>query len=326
MNKKVVIGQPIASEGRLVLEKAGLEVYEMASYTPEALAEAASDAAGILIRNGQIPGWVIERCSALKVIGRHGVGVETIDVDAATRFGVQVTNAPLANSQAVAEHVVALLMALAKRIVPMHAAVGAGDFDMRHRDLTVELDGRTLAVLGLGNIGKRIANAASRGLSMRVIGYDPFLSPAAAKAAGVEAVEWERAFTEADFLSVNMPLNESTEGIISTTELGLLGPESYLINCARSQIVDTKALCTALQSGGIAGAAIDVFPSDPPPANFPLLKAPNTILTPHNAAHTHAAMLRMATHAARGIVEVLTGQPVSWPVNTIAPAGESGKR
>ena len=315
MKKKVVIAQPVAAEGTDLLIQAGFEIVKMPSYSPELLSEAASEAQGILIRNGVIPGWVIENCKTLQVIGRHGVGVETIDVEAATRCGVQVTNAPLANSQAVAEHVITLVMALAKRLLPMHQAVLTGDFDMRHRDLTIELEGKTISVLGLGNIGKRIARCAHSGLGMKVLGYDPYLTSNDISSKDITLSSWKMAFEQADFVSVNMPLNPTTEGIIGRSELETMKPGAFIINCARSQIIDNDALLKALEKGTIAGAAIDVYPSDPPPQDYPLLKAPNLLCTPHNAAHTEAAMQRMAMHAAQGIIEVLRDKPPSWPVN-----------
>lgn len=312
---KVVVMQPIAEEGVSMLEDAGFRVVVLPNLEPRLVEKELADADGLLVRNAQVTGAMLEKAPRLKVVGRHGVGVDTIDVAAATRLGIWVVNTPQANSASVAEHVVMMILALAKNVTAMDSGIRSGDFDIRHRLYGEELEGKTLSIVGLGRIGSSVARKAHYGLGMRIIAYDPF-----AKAEQVDpsielTSDWNRLFGEADFVSLNLPLTPETRLSIGDREFSRMKETAYLINCARAELVDHGALCEALKSGKIRGAGIDVYDSDPPAAEDPILAAPRTILTPHSAAHTRKAMLNMATHAAQGIIEILSRRRPAWPVN-----------
>jgi D-3-phosphoglycerate dehydrogenase len=308
----VLIVQPIAEEGLRLLAEQGLEVRRYEGDLAD-LKRAVADVDAILVRDAPLPREVIEAAGRLKVIARHGAGTERIDIAAATRRGVRVTNTPVANSVSVAEHVMALVLALAKNLRKMDLATRSGGFDVRHACYGVELAGRTLGILGLGNVGRNVARMAAEGFGMKVLAHDPLVG--ADLPAGVEPAQREQVFREGDFVSVHLPLDQSTRGSIGEKELAMMKPTACLINCARGPIVDERALLAALRAGRIAGAGIDVYTQDPPPDDHPLMTLDNVILTPHTAAHTHEAMARMALHAAQGIVEVLAGREPTWPVN-----------
>jgi glycerate-2-kinase/phosphoglycerate dehydrogenase-like enzyme len=258
----------------------------------------------------------------VKVISRHGVGMERIDLAAAAELGIRVTNTPQANSVSVAEHVVALMLALAKNVRTLDRATRSGAFELRHTCLSVELRGKVLGIVGLGKVGSQLARIASLGLGMKILAFDPCQSM---PMAGVElASSWDRLFALADFVSLNLPLNPETRGIVGMREFRLMKASAYLINCSRAELVNEAELIQALREKVIAGAGLDVFAHEPPAPDNPLLCLDNVVLTPHTAAHTRDAMINMATHAAQGIIEVLSGRQPSWPVpftptETLAP-------
>jgi len=311
---KVLVAQPIAEEGLRVLTDAGHEAVRPADASVASLRTAAADVDAILVRNARLPREVIEAAPRLKVISRHGAGLETIDIAAATERGVRVTYAPVANSLSVAEHVMAMVLALAKNLRTLDAATRTGGFEMRHTCLGIELAGRTLGIVGLGNVGRRLATMASAGFEMRVLACDPAVA-ADDCPAGPALVDLQRLLGESDFVSLNLPLNDETRGLIGRAELAAMKPTAYLVNCARAGVVDEPALLAALRDQRIAGVAIDVYESDPPPNDHPLFALEDVLLTPHSAAHTREAMARMAVHAAQGIVEVLAGREPTWPAN-----------
>ncbi|MDI6870814.1 MAG: hydroxyacid dehydrogenase [Bacillota bacterium] len=315
---KVVIVQPIRSEGIDLLLKNGFEVRQLADRSLDSLKREVADADAMLVRDARIPREVIECGKKLKVISRHGAGLENIDVDAATEHGIQVTNTPVANSTSVAEHVLGLILSLAKNLQIMDRAVRDGRFEIRHQRYGLELEGKTLGIIGLGRIGRRLAAKAALGLGMKVLGYDPYADPAALDPAILEVTgDWDRVFQESDFVSLNLPLTEKTRGIVGKRDFALMKRTAFFINCSRGQVVVEGDLIEALQEGLIAGAGLDVYETDPPSPDNPLLKMENTVLTPHSAAHTEEAMVNMAVHAAQGIVEVLNGRPPTWPVNKV---------
>lgn len=315
MQKKVMVVQPIASEGIEMLEKEGFLVDILEDNSVETMKERVVDADAILLRTKELPREVLEQGKKLKVISRHGVGVDNIDVKAATKKGIQVTNGPAANSESVAEHTITLLLALAKNIRIADIAIRRGEFNRRDELGGVEVLNKTLGILGLGNIGRRVAQKAHLGLGMKIIGYDPYLQQKDLKSYVEFTDEWDRIFKEADFISLNLPLTEETQGVVRMREFKLMKRSAYLINCARGSVVNEKDLITALKKKIIAGAGLDVFSQEPPSDDFFQLE--NTILTPHMAAHTEKALINMASHAAQGIIEVLRGKKPTWPVNKL---------
>lgn len=309
----VVVAQPIATQGMDLLAGEGLDVRTLSRCDRAELLAAVEEADGLLVRNATVDREIIEAGRRLKVISRHGAGLETIDLGAAAEKGVQVTYTPQANHLSVAEHVLAMILVLAKNMLRADKAIRGGHFDFRNEHYGIELGGATLGVIGLGSIGTALARKASAGLDMRVVGYDPY---AVVPPSGVEMTrDLKQLLAEADFVSLNVALTPETEGLIGKEQLALMKPTAYLINCARAAVVVEDDLIAALREGRLAGAGVDVFSEDPPSPDNPWFKLEQTVLTPHMAAHTTAAMSRMAVQAAQGIVEVLKGEKVTWPAN-----------
>ncbi len=314
---KVLIVQPIAEEGVKLLQDQGYTVKQLADASIDNLKKEVVDSDAILIRTGEISREVIAAAKNLKVIARHGAGVDNIDLKSATEHGVQVTNTPIANNISVAEHTIGLMVALAKQIRKADLALREGRFEVRNIYIDVELAGKILGVIGLGKIGQQVASKAARGFDMKVLGFDPFLSQAEVDTLIEVTDDWERVFKEADFISLNLPLNEQTRDMIGKKEFAMMKDTAFLINCARGQIVKEEDLIEALERGEIAGAGLDVYATEPPSKDNLLFKLENTIVTPHMAAHSYESMVKMACHAAQGIIEVLNKQEPTWPVNII---------
>jgi D-3-phosphoglycerate dehydrogenase len=254
---------------------------------------------------------VIGRATRLKVIGRAGVGVDNVDVDAATRRGIVVANAPESNVVSAAEHTVGLVVALARNIPQAHAALKEGRWE-RSRWGGVELAEKTLGVLGLGRIGQQVARRAL-GLQMRVLGYDPFVSAERARELGVETDTLDGVLARSDFLTLHLPLNDETRGIVDAAAIARMKDGVRLVNAARGELVDEDALLEALASGKVAAAALDVFGSEPYAG--PLLAAPNVVVTPHLAASTDEAQDRAGVIVAEQVVAALEGGLVTNAVN-----------
>ena len=317
---KVLIVQPIAQEGIDLLLNQGYEVKRLYEHSQALLVKEVVDADAILVRDGMIPRAVIERGKRLQVISRHGAGLERIDVDAATEHGVYVTRTPIANSLSVAEHVIGLMLALAKNLVTVDRELRRGNFEIRHQRYGIELEGRTLGILGLGNIGSRLGKKAANGLGMRVIGYDPYVDRDGLDPLIQIKEDWHSVFQEADFVSLHVPLTHRTRGLVGLDQFRIMKKSAFFINCSRGPIVKEADLIVALKEGLIAGAGIDVYDPDPPAKNHPLFAMDNVIVTPHSAAHTREAMINMATQAAQGIIEVLSNRKPTWPANQIEPS------
>lgn len=315
--KKIVILQPIAIEGIRMLEQQNYRIEQLNTKDKTQIMKECADAEGLIVRDALLDAEFINNCQRLKVISRHGVGIENIDITAATEIGIQVTNTPLANCTSVAEHTLMLVLSLAKQINKLYSAVNDGNFHLRHRYFGMELSGKILLIIGFGKIGKIVAEMAANGFNMKIVVYDPFIAERETDRQIKIVSNLEDGLRVADFISLHVPLNDSTCGIIGQKELKAMKTSAFLINCGRSLLVDEDALAAELRSDGIAGAAIDVFKTDPPNTTCPLLHLNNVILTPHTAAHTQEAMKRMSVHAAQGIIEVLEQKKVSWPVNFI---------
>jgi D-3-phosphoglycerate dehydrogenase len=314
---KVLIVQPIAPEGIQLLEDQGFEVKQLSQHDPDTLKREVADADALLVRDARIPREVIEAGHKLKVISRHGAGLEKIDVPAATGCGIYVTSTPIANSVSVAEHVLGMMLILTKNILKVDHFLREGDFEVRHRIYGAELEGKTLGIIGLGNVGQRLAKKAIHGMEMSVIGFDPFVKAEILDPAILLSSKWDRIFQESDFVSLHLPLNEKTRGLIGKREFHWMKKTAFFINCARGKIIVEEALIQALRERVIAGAGVDVYSITPPPKDNPLWTMENTVVTPHYAAHTREAMVKMATQAAQGIIEVLNGTRPTWAVNQI---------
>ena len=308
----ILVCDPLADEGLALLAKAG-EVRVCVGLEEEELAEAAREAEAILVRSGtRITARVIEAASCCRVIARAGVGVDNIDVAAATRRGILVVNSPAGNIIAAAEHAVALMLSAARNIPAATAALQGGRWD-RKRFTGRQIAGSVLGLVGLGNVGLEVAKRA-RALEMKVKAADPYVTPERAAGVGVELVPLDTLLAESDIISLHAAATPETEGLIGARELALMRPEAILVNTARGSLVDEKALVAALHAGRPSMAALDVF-SDEPNPNTELINLPNVIATPHVGALTHEAQVNVAIDAARQVADVLAGHPPRWPVN-----------
>jgi D-3-phosphoglycerate dehydrogenase len=248
------------------------------------------------------------------VIGRAGVGVDNVDLEAATRRGVLVVNAPDGNTVSTAEHTCALILSLARQVPRAAASIAGGAWD-RKSFTGVELDGKTLGVVGLGKVGRAVAERM-RSFGMRVLAYDPVLAPEVAERAGAEPAGLDRIWDEADFITFHTPLNDATRGLLNADTLARCRPGVRIVNAARGGIVDEAALLAALDSGHVGGAGLDVFSEEPPPAALAALLAhPRVVATPHIAASTDEAQEKVAIQVTEDVLRALDGRPVRNPVN-----------
>ena len=304
--------EPLAEKGlELLREKAQTDV--RLGLSTEELVKLIGDYEALIVRSQtKVTAEVIEAGRKLVVIGRAGVGLDNIDVDAATRKGIVVVNSPMGNIVATAEHTIALMFALARHIPQACASVKAGGWE-RRKFVGVELRGKVLGIIGLGRVGSEVARRA-RALEMKVIGYDPFISPERAQSLGVELVSWEELFRRADFISLHVPLTPSTRNLIGERELSWVKPTVRIINTARGGLIDEEALCRALKEGRVAGVALDVFSSEPP-IDSSFLKFENVIATPHIGASTAEAQEIVGIDIANQVLSILEGKLSPYTVN-----------
>jgi D-3-phosphoglycerate dehydrogenase len=309
---RILVAEPIAAEG-IALLRTDHEVDERAGLSPEELQAILPDYDALVVRSQvQVDAATIAAGTRLQVIGRAGVGVDNVDLDAATRAGITVVNAPTGNTIAAAEHTLALLYGVARKIAAADASVRRGEWE-RAQFTGLELRGRTLGIVGLGKIGQAIA-ARARAMEMTVLGSDPFVTAEGAALHGVELVGFDELLERADVVSVHVPLTRATRGMISTAQLARMKPGAILLNVARGGVIDEAAVAEALVSGRIAGAGIDVFEQEPPTGS-PLLDAPNTLLTPHLGASTAEAQVAVAEEVADQVLDVLAGRSARYAVN-----------
>jgi D-3-phosphoglycerate dehydrogenase len=309
---RVLVAEPLAAEG-VELLRARHEVDERPGLTRDELCATIADYDALVVRSQvAVDAELIAAGAKLVVVGRAGVGVDNVDLEAATRAGIVVVNAPTGNTIAAAEHTLALLFGLARRVAAADASVRRGEW--RRSEFTgLELRGRTLGIVGLGKIGQAIADRA-RALEMTVLAADPFVTPDQAAAHGVRLVELDDLLERADVVSVHVPLTRATKGLINRTALSRMKPGALLLNVARGGVVDESALAEALTGGRLSGAGVDVFENEPPTGS-PLLEAPNTILTPHLGASTAEAQVAVATEVAGQVLDVLDGRSARYAVN-----------
>jgi D-3-phosphoglycerate dehydrogenase / 2-oxoglutarate reductase len=310
---RVLVADKIADDGiEVLLSQAEVDV--RTGLSEQELAGIIGRYHALVVRSDtQVTRSVLEAATELQVVGRAGVGIDNIDIEAATERGVVVVNAPQGNTIAAAEHTISLIMATARHIPQADASLRSGEW-RRKEFMGTELRGKTLGILGLGNIGYEVARRAVA-MEMRVIAYDPFVSEERAASIGVETASVDEIITGSDFITVHLPLNATTKGMIGTTEIDRMRPDVRLINVARGGIIDEHALVEGVRSGKVAGAAIDVFTSEPPEANVPLFDDPRIIVTPHLGASTTEAQERVAVDVADQIVEVLNGRAARYAVN-----------
>jgi D-3-phosphoglycerate dehydrogenase len=305
---RVLVREQIADAGIELLR----ERFDVDFDTETPLEELIGNYDALIVRSATaVTAEVIAAATRLKVIGRAGVGVDNVDVDAATRRGIVVANAPESNVVSAAEHTIGLLVALARNIPQAHAALVAGRWE-RSKWGGVELADKVLGVLGFGRIGRQVARRAL-GLQMRVVAYDPFVPPERFRELGVESLALDEVLSRAEFLTLHLPLTDETRAAINTTAISKMRDGVRIVNAARGDLIDDAALVAALESGKVAGAALDVFV--PEPYDGPLLQAPNVVVTPHLAASTDEAQDRAGLIVAEQVVAALEGGLVTNAVN-----------
>ena len=309
---KVLVSDSLSEKGIEILEK-GAEVDVKTGMSPEELKACIGEYDALVVRSQtQVTEEVIGAAENLKIIGRAGVGVDNIDVEAATQRGIIVINAPEGNMISAAEHTIAMMMAISRNIPQANQSMRAGKWD-RKLFMGVEVRGKTLGVVGLGRIGTEVAKRA-QGMEMNILAYDPFISEERAADLGVKLTTVEDIVLNADYITVHTPLTKDTRNLIDRKEFEKAKPGVRIINCARGGIINEEALAEAVASGKVAAAAIDVFTSEPPTGS-PLLEQDNIILTPHLGASTKEAQVNVAVDVAEQIINFSQGLPIKNAIN-----------
>ena len=315
---RIFISDKLETGGIDLLKASGLDIDNRPGLKDAALLEALQAADGMIVRSGtKVTAKLLENPGKLRAIVRAGVGVDNIDVAAATRKGIVIMNTPGGNTISTAEQTITLMMALARHTPAADASLRLNKWE-RTKFVGTQLAGKTLGVVGLGRVGREVARRAVA-LDMKVIGYDPFFSPDFAGKLGIEtASDLPSLLPKVDFLTVHTPLSPETTNLIGALQIALMKKGARILNCARGGIINEQALADALQSGHLAGAALDVFVQEPPPADHPLLKLPNVVVTPHLGASTTEAQETVALEAAQLLIDYLTKGAVQYAVNMAA--------
>lgn len=309
---KILLYESMHRAGTALLEEKCDLIYAR-SFAEADIIDQVSDVDAIIIRaNGAVSAKVIAAAPRLKVVGRHGVGLDAVDMDAARQRGIKVVYTPQANKESVAEHFVVLALMLAKKIRPADIALRDCYWQARYELIGTELREKTLGVLGFGRIGQQTARICRSGFGMPVLYYDQLAFPDAEKELGATRVDDKTLFSRADFISVNLPLLPETRHFVNADLLNLMKPTAFLINMARGPIWNEAHVVAALQEKRIAGAGSDVYEVEPITADNPLLKLENFVGTPHMSAHTEEAMIRMSM-VARDVLAVLEGREPEYP-------------
>ena len=310
---KVVTIQAIHPTGVDLLKSHGMEVIEIGQPKIATLIQETSDADAIIVRTFPLPGEVIRSCTHLRVIGRHGVGVDNIDVAAATERGIPVVYAPGVHTGTVVEHTLTLMLAVAKRLIYSDGRLRQGQWKVRDEYLAVDLSHKVLGIIGFGRIGSEVARRAMAAFDMKVIAYDPYVHISAlSERPGLAVVELtphlDHLLQESDVISIHAHSSEETRGLIGRREIERMKPGAFLINTSRGANVDERALISALKEGKIAGAGLDVFESEPPTPENPLFELPNVVVTPHMAGLTREGVIGISVTTVQGVVDVLEGK------------------
>jgi D-3-phosphoglycerate dehydrogenase len=311
--KKVLVADKLSDKGLESLRQCA-DVDVKTGLNPEELKTIIGRYDALLVRSQtQVTAGIIEAGDKLQVIGRAGVGVDNIDIEAATRRGIIVVNAPTGNTISAAEHTLALMLSLARHIPPANISLKAGEW-RRSEFMGTEVKDKILGIIGLGNIGSEVARRA-HGLEMKVIAYDPFVSTDRAQNLQVELVTLEQLLMDSDFITLHVPMTAQTKMLLSTKELAMLKPTARIINAARGGLVNEVALAKAIKEGKLAGAAVDVFPKEPPPHDNPLFGEEKIIVTPHLGASTSEAQVLAASDIVRQVIDVFNDKPARYAVN-----------
>jgi D-3-phosphoglycerate dehydrogenase len=317
MTAKIFVADDVSESGLGPLRSAGFTVEKRPGLSPSELREALNDCEGLIVRSEtKVTSELLDAAGRLRVIGRAGVGVDNIDVSAATIRGIVVMNAPDGNTITTAEHTIALLISLARSIPQASSSLKAGRWD-RKKFIGVELQGKTLGIVGLGRIGRVVA-ARARAMGMQIVAYDPFIAPEHARDLEIDLASLDKVYARADFLTVHTPLTAETRSLIDREAFSKMKKGAYIINCARGGLVNEEALYEAIIEGTIAGAALDVFSQEPPPAEDKLLQLDQVIVTPHLGASTKEAQEGVAFTVAEQMRDFLLTGVLRGAVNVPA--------
>ena len=316
---RILIADSLDPAGLTLLKESGAEVHVLSAEEKPRIQEILPDFDALVVRSATtVTADLLKAGKRLKVVGRAGIGVDNVDVAAATDLGILVVNAPTANLLSATEHTFALLLSLARRVPEADASMKAGEWN---RKLTgVELQGKTLGVIGFGRIGQRVADRA-RGFEMKVVAYDPFLDAAAAHRLGVELLPLDDLLARVDAVTLHVPLTDQTRNLLDAERLGTMKKGALVVNCARGGVIDEEALLAALDSGHLGGAALDVF-AEEPPKDLRLVRHKKVVATPHLGAQTHEAQERISIETAQMLLAALSGSLAVAAVNLpFRPAG-----
>ena len=310
---RILIADPLHASGISLLRESGAEVHELSAEDKPRLAQLLPDYDALVVRSAtKVTAELLAAGERLRVVGRAGIGVDNVDVKAATERGILVVNAPTANMMSATEHTFALMLALARRVAPADASIKSGLWD-RKSFVGTELQGKTLGIVGFGRIGQRVA-ARARAFEMKVLAYDPYLDEEVARRQEVRLASLEDLLPQADVVTLHTPLTEGTRNLLDGERLKVLKAGALVVNCGRGGTLDEGALLAGLQSGHIAGAALDVF-SEEPLTSFELVRHPNVVATPHIGAQTTEAQLRIARDTAEMLIKALEGSMAVTAVN-----------
>jgi len=313
-NAKILVSDDVSESGLQPLRDAGFIVEKKLKLAPDDLRAALTDCSGMIVRSEtKVTADLLDAAKYLRVIGRAGVGVDNIDVPAATARGIVVMNAPDGNTITTAEHTIALLVALARRVPQANSSLKSGKWE-RKNFIGTELQGKTLGIIGLGRIGRVVASRA-HALGMKIVAYDPFIVSEQTRDLEIDSASFDEVLTRADFLTVHTPLTADTRSLIDANALAKMKQGARIINCARGGLVDEAALFDAIKSGKIAGAALDVFEQEPPPPDHPLLALDQVIVTPHLGASTTEAQEGVAFTVAEQMRDFLLTGALRGAVN-----------
>jgi D-3-phosphoglycerate dehydrogenase len=312
--KKVLLSKSIHPAAQKILEGI-VDLVVLPDSTEETAKKMVADVEGVILRtNIQFTRDIIGAAKRCRIISRTGVGVDNVDVTAATEKGIMVCNTPGVNTISVAEQTVALMLGLAKQILVMDRAVRAGNWKIRNANKAVDVEGKTLGLVGVGRIGTEVARKCRAAFAMRVIAYDPFVT----RADGIELFSsLDQLFREADFISVHVPYSEQTHHLVNAAMMGLMKPDACLINTARGAVVDEKALAELLARGAIGGAGLDVLEEEPPSPQNQLFKLDNVVLTPHSAALSRECEMKVAIEAAQAVADIVAGRQPRYIYNKV---------
>jgi len=306
----VLLPEAIEEEARQLLEDSGARVVLSPDKSPATVAPLMADADAVVLRTGiKMTAELLALGKKLKMVSRTGAGFDNVDVAAATELGVIISSSLGANTTTVAEHALALILALYKQLPALDREMRKGNFKVRYAYLSRDLRGKTLGVIGIGRIGSEIAKACHDSFGMRVIAYDEFLPPAVKQSLSswVDFVGLDELCTESDVITMHVPLTDGTRGLIGAAKLALMKKDAVIVNTSRGGVIDETALAEALNAGKLGGAGLDVFEEEPPARDNPLLSCEKAILTPHAAALTQECVVRMAVLGAQRVIDLMQG-------------------